>query len=134
MKVEIRSFYVQKLGNKLEEFEDAFDYKLTPDNLLLAMSEEFGSTPVIVGSTPAQNELSLSAIKPAHGKIQAGDIFIIATDAISDLIVRSYKNSWQEIAGISSQTEFESFVSQMRSQKELKNDDTTLVIVKIEEV
>jgi len=39
MKVEIRSFYVQKLGNKLEEFEDAFDYKLTPDNLLLAMSD-----------------------------------------------------------------------------------------------
>jgi len=67
----------------------------------------------------------------------AGDLhFILATDALSEYIFKSFeqgKDIFRILLSISSQAEFEDFVAEARGAMDLKmkNDDVTLVILKV---
>ncbi len=91
---------------------------------------QFGSSPILVGSNMAANR-NIKTLKVTQGRLQSGDIFMIATDAVAVLALTL---SWKQIGNIASQDEFITFVGEMRKRKELKNDDTTLVIIRVEEV
>lgn len=62
--------------------------------------------------------------------------FILATDALSEYIFKSFeqgKDIFKTLLSISSQAEFEDFVAQARGAMDLKmkNDDVTLMILKV---
>ena len=96
--------------------------------------EQFGSSPYIAWSNPAKNAMTAKALKTTGGRVQSGDIFFLMTHALAAFCLKTA--CWDAcrcVINCESQM-FSEFVDTLRSTKELKNDDTTLVVVKIKEV
>ena len=93
----------------------------------LRKHEQFGSSPYLAWSNPAKNAMTTKAVKTTGGRVQGGDIFFLMTDALAAMYLKS--QSW-----VDDRATFDWFVEESRNDKELKNDDTTLVVVKIKEV
>lgn len=90
-------------------------------------TEQFGSSPYIVWSNSIKNAMTAEALQTAGGRVQEGDIFMLMTDALASMYLEA--PFWVE-----SQEDFAFLVAENRKANCLKNDDTTLVVVKIEEV
>ncbi len=93
--------------------------------------EQFGSCPFLVGSNPAKNDSVFKALRITGGRVRAGDMFLLATDAMADAIVQ---RTWRGFTLFNDQRTFLYSVGIKRCLKDLKNDDSTLVLVTIEEV
>ncbi len=71
-----------------------------------------------------------------EGRYQAGDAFLLATDALCQWILRNYENQgqdWQKCLTLRKSEEFSEMLTQLRQDKLIKNDDTTLMIIKVNE-
>jgi hypothetical protein len=53
----------------------------------LTKPSEFGSRPALVGSRPASNWSLPSAVRHTQGAWRPGDLFVLATDAVSAFLV-----------------------------------------------
>jgi hypothetical protein len=68
------------------------------------------------------------------GVYDQGDIFLLATDALAEWIIKDYENPthrWKELISVATQEEFIGFIDQLRRDRLIKNDDTTLVRIKV---
>lgn len=97
----------------------------------LQSSHEFNNRPKLVGTHVKIPNVSFFKI---NGEAQVGDRFYLTTDAIACWIFKqleSNQNPWLKLDQISSQELFASWVSELRDQYAIANDDTTLLCLKI---
>jgi serine/threonine protein phosphatase PrpC len=115
-----------------------FQISPTEKNVLfscpLNKSQEFTSITEGCHSLP---EYQSCLPKYYPGSYKEGDIFLLATDALAEWILKSYENNeekWQELLTVKTQEEFEEIIKELRETDSIKNDDTTLVRVKVSTV
>jgi hypothetical protein len=95
----------------------------------LTRSEEFGSSPFLVGSVKKVDDDPLPYVRVSEGLLQPDDILFFASDALAAWLLRRGERgepAWEEIEGIRTQEEFEKLVAQAREDG-TRNDDMTLV-------
>ncbi len=119
---------------------DSCLFHVRDDQLLTSFpierSEEFGSNPNLIGS-----RAPVLALPPGHehwriGKCQSRDRFFLATDALSEWILRqceSQSRPWQTLfAQLAESTDsFSAWIEDLRDRRQIRNDDITLVIIEI---
>ena len=96
-------------------------------------SADFDSTPSLVSTLGAVDEALLST---CSGTIQKGDRFYLASDALACWFLSDLEagaEPWVALDGISHPEELECFVGEERSHKRMKNDDVTLIAIRIED-
>jgi serine/threonine protein phosphatase PrpC len=102
-------------------------------------SKGFSNTPYLLSSLLSQNiDVSRNILRDS-GDIRNGDLLIMGTDAISAWILsESEKNlhPWINLANLLggdgfSKADFKNWLNHKRSEKEIKNDDTTLIVIEI---
>jgi hypothetical protein len=111
-----------------------FQIKANSDKLVafpLETSEQFTTVTNCFHSLP-----EYKSYPPAFtdGLYEAGDIFLLATDALAEWIIKDCKNDqprWEKLISVASQEEFTNFINQLRDEKRIKNDDTTLLRLKV---
>ncbi len=95
----------------------------------LTRSEEFGSSPFLVGSLKKADDDPLPYVRISEGLLQPNDILFFASDALAAWLLRRAERgepAWEEIEGIRTQEEFEALVARARDDG-TRNDDMTLV-------
>lgn len=93
--------------------------------------QEFTTVTDCFHSSP---EYKYSELKYKEGIYEEDDVFLLATDALSQWILSDSVQSsrdWEKLINLSSQEEFASFVENVRSSNLIRNDDTSLAIIKI---
>jgi len=101
--------------------------------------DEFGNTPYLLSSKHSQNLEIGSNILRCDGTVEVGDLMIIGTDAISAwLLSETLKKNrpWHNLVNLLggegySKTDFVNWLNNKRFEGEIKNDDTTLIIIEI---
>lgn len=96
---------------------------------------DFGNTPYLLSSLSTQNLEIGSHLRKDGGEIQRGDLFILGTDAISAWLLSESKNQgWLNLKNLVqkegyTETDFKNWIKNKRANKEIKNDDTTLIVI-----
>ncbi len=95
----------------------------------LTRSEEFGSSPFLVGSVKKADDDPLPYVRVSEGLLQPDDVLFFASDALAAWLLRRAERgepAWGEVEGIRTQEEFEAVVARAREDG-TRNDDMTLV-------
>lgn len=94
---------------------------------------DFDSRPCLLASNATHNESALSAVHHASGEFEPEDLFVLATDALAKWFLARHESGeqpWERLAELQSASEFERFVGDLRTAGVMRNDDTTLVMVR----
>ena len=102
---------------------------------------DFKNNPLLLSSNPTRNIGFWSGVQDlcAAGDWAAGDDFFLMTDALAAWFVREQEKSTLDSlliglrAGLSTAERFASWVQELRACTQIKNDDTTLVWIHINE-
>jgi hypothetical protein len=102
--------------------------------------EDFSSAPYLLSTDPAQYIEIESKVLRANGNIRVGDILVIGTDAISAWFLSEAignNRPWLQLQDLLGNTryskiDFIDWLNHKRAKKEIKNDDTTVIIIEIE--
>jgi hypothetical protein len=97
----------------------------------LTHSEEFGSSPFLVGSMKKAGDDPVPHVRVSEGVLAPNDILFFASDALAAWLLRRAERgepAWEAIGpmGIRTQEDFEALVAQARGDG-TRNDDMTLV-------
>jgi len=97
----------------------------------LSHSEEFGSSPFLVGSMKRPGDDPVPHVRVTEGVLQQDDILFFASDALAAWLLRRAEKgepAWAAIGpeGIRTKGDFEALVAQARDEG-TRNDDMTLV-------
>jgi hypothetical protein len=116
---------------------DSNMFQVRNDDLIasfpLEKAEQFNSRPILLASNMANNSSALKDIRSANGGVKTGDLFMLATDALAKWFLarrEAGEKPWQALLALQSESEFAAFVDNIRKKQSLRNDDTTLVILK----
>jgi serine/threonine protein phosphatase PrpC len=69
-----------------------------------------------------------------EGEFEKGDIFLLATDAVAQGILVDYENKgqdWREFFVLQEKENFAKLIMRLRDRNLIKNDDTTIVLIRI---
>ena len=91
---------------------------------------EFGNYPEYFGSKIGRNNGSV--IKQI-GTYEDVLFFVLMTDALSDWFIETTQEKRARLLGINSHSDFEAIINRERELQALKDDDTTIVFLKIEQ-
>ena len=95
---------------------------------------QFNNTPGLICSNPDNNRELFEWVRLGQGKFKAGDLFIMASDALACWILErsnSEDRPWDTLRELGSQENWLGWVQAQRRDRSLKNDDTTLIIVEV---
>ena len=97
----------------------------------LTHSDEFGSSPFLVGSMTKSDDDPLPHVRVSEGVLEPDDILFFASDALSAWLLRRAEKgepAWEAIGpdGMRTKEDFEALVAQARDDG-TRNDDMTLV-------
>ena len=99
----------------------------------LEQSSQFSNRPLLVGSLPERNQSLADGIHVLEGQWEVDDHFYLATDALSRWLLMEYeaaRKPWAMLVDLDTEAQAESFhgwISHLRTNQLLKNDDVTLV-------
>lgn len=117
------------------------------DNTLLQRfpidaADAFGSTPALLCTRQEHNATVLDAdeLHTCSGDCRSGDLFLMATDAMAERLYHLADleqlniglPDWDSFLA-NAQEDFEALVEQYREEDLLRNDDVTLLVVRVEE-
>jgi hypothetical protein len=94
-------------------------------------SEDFSSVTDAVHSLSQYQSNPPQLLNGFYGK---NDIFLLATDALAEWILKdleSQGNRWEKLVRLSDKNEFFKLIENLRSDKLIKNDDTTFLRLKV---
>ena len=94
---------------------------------------QFNNTPFLICSQPVYNDYLLDSIRVARGDCQPGDILLLTSDALALWFLRervAEKKPWRTLLELDS-TSWEVWLSDLRAARQIRNDDTTLIIVEV---
>jgi hypothetical protein len=95
----------------------------------LSHSEEFGSSPFLVGSVKKAGDDPFPHVRVAEGVLEPDDVLFFASDALSAWLLRRAERgepAWGAACALRTQEDFETLVAQAREDG-TRNDDMTLV-------
>jgi hypothetical protein len=92
---------------------------------------DFNKDPFLLASVPGHDQDLVKKMLFGKGTLQRGDILLLATDALACwlLITQAWPETLRELSDIQSDDSFVAWVNELRRNRGLKNDDTTLVLV-----
>ena len=96
--------------------------------------EQFNNTPELICSNPANNRELFEQVRLASGKCERGDLLLLASDALACWMVERSQGGerpWETLLALDSPLSWNDWVQTQRSERSIKNDDTTLIIVKV---
>jgi hypothetical protein len=101
----------------------------------ISRSEDFSNAPLLLGSH--RRSTGLEGVHAATGSWQEGDCFYLMTDALASWFLSRCEKGvvpWQDLRDVTlaKAPAFEDWISRLRQQQEIKNDDCTLVSVSFE--
>jgi hypothetical protein len=104
----------------------------------LTHSSQFSNSPWLVGSRTSPEEVPRHRGVQRFGEWRPGDRLLLMTDALSKWFLTATEaggRPWPLLEGLLDQTDewFTAQVEQLRSSRNLRNDDTTLVVVSFAE-
>ena len=97
-------------------------------------ASQFNNAPHLLCSNPDNNSDLSKKLRQARGTVAPGDIFIMATDALSAWFLEQDRQGlepWHHLLELD-QTNFEPWVQQRRGERQMSNDDTTMTIIQME--
>jgi len=114
----------------------------------LQQPNAFNNSPALLSSLPQKNQRLWEESRVIFyqqgcaGRIWVNDLFILTTDALGEWFLRQSETvdhcdskdrhpPWRILNDLSSPGQFEELVQELRRQKLLRNDDTTLIIIKV---
>ena len=119
---------------------DTCVFQIRDDQLIrgwpLEKKENFGRFPVLLSTNNVANENIGKKIVTTNGQANIGDIFVLATDALSVYFLEQNekaKRPWQNLKEIESQG-FEAWIDKLRDGSQIRNDDVTCIIIECEAV
>jgi hypothetical protein len=96
---------------------------------------DFGLNPDGMSTQPVQLDRMIRSVRIKSGGLGAGDLLFLATDALAEWIVRETtaegSGPWSMLAGIGHPVQFAAMVHQLRAAGAMKNDDVTLLRVRM---
>jgi hypothetical protein len=100
--------------------------------LPLTNSAEFECSPALLSIDPEYNRRSLRQLHTEKGTCQDGDVFLLASDALGEWLLRSAENSpdWTSLIG-NLEENFESRVSSLQNNGKVDRDDASLAVIDI---
>ena len=96
---------------------------------------QFDNTPALICSNPANNRGIWARAYQSRGEFLPGDLIILASDALACWILQEHESGgrpWETLLSLNSEREWSEWVQARRSQRAMRNDDTTLITVKVE--
>ncbi len=110
------------------------------DRLLLSFPLEdagqFDNNPALVCSNPANSHGLWEGVRLQSGECALGDRFILASDALAAWFLASCsagEKPWETLLKLDA-SERDGWVGEQRRERLMRNDDTTLVIIDIDQV
>ena len=107
--------------------------KDTFESFLLTKSEEFTNFPECFASFSKDNHFTPKFIS---GEAKNGDVFLLATDALANWILRqkgvkNWEKVWNTFISLENEDDFERFIYNIRNDQHipLDDDDVTLVVI-----
>lgn len=103
----------------------------------LSHASQFGTTPALLSSNPTKNRELASWVIEHSGDLESGDLFFLATDAVACWILKETeqgKNPWETLLSLDSESAFSRLIEEARLSGSMRNDDVTLLIVRVDEV
>ena len=102
-------------------------------------SDAFGATPALL-STRLQHDKTVIDAGGLHhygGTCQAGDLFLLATDAMAEWLysladLEDLKLGWESVSNLIEE-DFEALIEELRTQSIIRNDDVTLLVMRVAE-
>ena len=102
-------------------------------------AEAFDTTPALL-STRLQHDKSVledGALRHYDGTCQAGDLFLLSTDAMAEWLyglaeLDDLKLSWESVSTLIEE-DFEGLIEELRTQSIIRNDDVTLLVLRVAE-
>ena len=117
---------------------DSCLFVVREDDLLLSFPLEdpaqFNNTPALICSNPANNRRLGEQVRQSQGEWAPGDLFIMASDALACWILErdaAGGKPWETLLALDSPVRWDDWVQAQRREHTMKNDDTTLIIVKV---
>jgi hypothetical protein len=113
---------------------DSCLFQVSNDELVAAFplkhSEYFNSRPILLSTNPADNEHLSDHIIISEGAVEAGDTLYLMTDALACWFLKEYEQGGKpwEIKR-SSPEDFERWITKLRKDKVIRNDDVTMIRV-----
>jgi len=112
---------------------------LIRDNRLLVsfpldQAAQFGNTPELISSQPNGNPQLPQRLLQCSGICQEGDLFVLATDALAKWFLSQTEAQgvpWELLNQLANQAEFSRFIGDLREQRLIRNDDTTLIVIQL---
>lgn len=99
-------------------------------------SEIFSNTPFLISSEPLKNATNTPLFLQSNFTLLAGDILVVGTDAISQWILKEVELGNYQIDQLidllgtkNSPSSFQIWLDEKRKTHEIKNDDTTIIII-----
>ena len=97
-------------------------------------SSQFNNTPGLICSNSANNNGLWEQVRQLRGEIRTGDVVILASDALAAWLLQeceSHGRPWETLLSMDAD-EWEGWVQAQRAERSMRNDDTTLIIIKAE--
>jgi hypothetical protein len=95
-------------------------------------ASEFGRAPYLIGTRPTRLVEVSRSTRSTGGWYHAGDIFVLASDALAHYLVRANELdtcAWNTLVQFHNADDFDAWASLLRSRKLLRNDDVTALVV-----
>lgn len=121
---------------------DSCLFQVRNDDLVLSFpissASEFGSSPTLLSTNLACNSQLWEKVKRQTAEWQSGDLLLLATDALACWFLTEHENNekpWNILYGFtensSPQESFKAWANDARRSTRLKNDDITLLLVRL---
>ncbi len=100
----------------------------------LSHSDQFGSSPYLIGSPKSQHETIRANLVHLDGDLVPGDELVLATDALSCWFMRQLEQGYKPIELLllrneSAYIDFLNFVNDVRASQQMRNDDVTFMSI-----
>jgi Protein phosphatase 2C len=101
----------------------------------LSNAAEFNNSPFLLGSNPESNKDIEIHIQTAKGRWESEDTFYLMTDALAAWFVREVEDNgtpWRSLRDLNRDLPFRPWIEDLRTKKQIRNDDVTLYRIEIE--
>jgi hypothetical protein len=121
-------------------FGDCNLFHIRGNALILAFpllkAAEFNSRPALLGSNPERNKGIWNQIRVMEGEYNDQDLFIMGSDAIAKWFLERHEaggKPWTTLLALKDDSDFATFVSDLRERQQIRNDDTTIIMARWKE-
>jgi hypothetical protein len=120
-------------------FGDSCFFLISKDGFFtfpLEQTSHFIHRPDFLSSIPANNAQPLDGLRICEGRYENGDYFLLATDALASWIIKKVEKKerpWDKLLSLNTEREFSCFINELRGSNAIKDDDVTLLIIRIKD-